>query len=133
MVTATLKKGSGTMGQINRKPIRRVKVSKQRQINIPKDFYDALNITDEAIIEFTGKEIIIRPAEYETVDFSADILKDLVRQGYSGNELIQQFTRIKVEIPSALERMKKEAMANPVVTGSLEDYLDTVEDEEGDE
>ncbi|OIJ22479.1 hypothetical protein BKP45_03420 [Anaerobacillus alkalidiazotrophicus] len=121
------------MGQINRKPIRRVKVSKQRQINIPKDFYDALNITDEAIIEFTGKEIIIRPAEYETVDFSADILKDLVRQGYSGNELIQQFTRIKVEIPSALERMKKEAMANPVVTGSLEDYLDTVEDEEGDE
>ena len=120
------------MGELNRKPVRRVKVSKQRQINIPKDFYDALNLSDEALVEFTGKEIVIRPAEYEVVDFSEDILKDLVHQGYSGEELIQRFSRIKSEIPKALDRMKKEAMENPVITGSLDDYLDLVGDDEED-
>ncbi len=132
MVSATLLKGRETMS-MNEKPIRRVKVSKQRQINIPKDFYDALNISDEAMVEFTGKEIVIRPAEYENVDFSEDILKDLVHQGYSGEELIQRFTRIKSEIPSALNRMKKEAMEKPLITGSLDEYLDSLEDDEDDE
>ncbi|MBL4954839.1 AbrB/MazE/SpoVT family DNA-binding domain-containing protein [Neobacillus sp. OS1-32] len=133
METAILPKGSKAMGELNRKPVRRVKVSKQRQINIPKDFYDALNLSDEALVEFTGKEIVIRPAEYEVVDFSEDILKDLVHQGYSGEELIQRFSRIKSEIPKALDRMKKEAMENPVITGSLDDYLDLVGDDEEDE
>ena len=67
------------------------------------------------------------------MDFSEDILKDLVHQGYSGEELIQRFSRIKSEIPKALDRMKKEAMENPVITGSLDDYLDLVGDDEEDE
>lgn len=133
MVSGTLLKGSQTMSGLNEKPVRRVKVSKQRQINIPKDFYEALNLSDEALVEFTGKEIVIRPAEYETVDFSEDILKDLVREGYSGDELVERFIRIKSEIPKALNRMKKETMENPVITGSLEDYLDSLEDDEEDE
>ncbi|WML42074.1 AbrB/MazE/SpoVT family DNA-binding domain-containing protein [Neobacillus sp. OS1-2] len=135
MVLATLPKGRETMSEMNRKPIRRVKVSRQRQINIPKDFYDALNLSDEAFIEFNGKEIIIRPAEYEVVDFSEDILKDLVRKGYSGEELIFHFTRIKAEIPNALDRMAKEAMQNPVLNGTndLDDFLDSVEDDEENE
>ena len=133
MVAATLLKGRETMSELNEKPIRRVKVSKQRQINIPKDFYEALNISDEALVEFTGKEIVIRPAEYETVDFSEYILKDLVREGYSGDELVQRFIRIKSEIPKALDRMKKETMEKPVITGNLDDYLDSVEDDEDNE
>lgn len=133
MVEATLPKGRETMYDLNEKPVRRVKVSKQRQITIPKDFYDALNISDEALIEFNGKEIIIRPAEYDYVDFSEDILKDLVREGYSGEELIYHFTRIKAEIPKALDRMKEEAKRNPVIKGSLADYLDSVEADEEDE
>jgi AbrB family looped-hinge helix DNA binding protein len=133
MVTAALPKGRETMSDLNGKPIRRVKVSKQRQINIPKEFYDALQLSDEAFIEFNGKEIIIRPAEYEVVDFSEDILKDLVRQGYSGEDLIFHFARIKSEIPRALDRMKEEAMRNPVITGSLDDFLDSVEDDDEDE
>ncbi|MGG5252245.1 AbrB/MazE/SpoVT family DNA-binding domain-containing protein [Neobacillus sp. SM06] len=134
MVSATLLKGRETMSDINGKPVRRrVKVSSQRQITIPKDFYNALTLSDEVLVEFTGKEIIIRPAEYEIVDFSEDILKDLVHQGYSGEELIQQFSRIKSEIPNALDRLKKETMENPVITGSLDDYLDSLEDDEENE
>lgn len=129
MGTISLPKGRGTMSNMNEKPIRRVKVSKQRQVNIPKDFYDALNITDEAIIEYNGKEIIIRPAEYEVVDFSKEILQDLVSEGYEGQELVNQFSRMKAEVPRALERMKEEAKRNPVITGSLGDFLDEVEDD----
>ena len=130
MVTASLVRGRETMSEFNGKPIRRVKVSKQRQITIPKDFYDALNLTDEAFIEFNGREITIRPAEDEVVDFSEDILRDLVGQGYAGNELISRFTKIKSEIPRALNRMKEEAMRNPAITGSLDEFLDSVADEE---
>ncbi len=115
------------------KPIRRVKVSKQRQISIPKDFYEALELDDEAIVEFTGQEIIIRPAVVEEIDFSEDILKDLVKQGYSGEKLIQEFSKLKRNIPKAIDYMKKETMKLPMVSESLDDYLDSLENEEEDE
>lgn len=118
------------MKRLEGKPIRRVKVSKQRQVSIPKDFYNALDIDDEVIIEFTGKELIIRTAGSEDVDFSKDILEDLTARGYTGNELIQEFVKVKSNIPVALDYMKKEAMEHPLIAESLDDYLDSVEDEE---
>lgn len=116
-----------------KKAKRRVRVSQQRQLSIPKDFYLALGLTDEAVMEFTGTEIIIRPATFEDVDFSADILQDLIAQGFSGQELLQEFKKIKADIPAALQALEQEAMAQPVIQGSLDDYLDALEDEEEDE
>lgn len=109
---------------------RRVRISSQRQLTIPKEFYTEMNLTDEAMIEFTGKEIIIRSAEQEVVDFSTDILKDLVAKGISGEALISEFTRIKASIPEALKAMKKEALQQPTITGSLDAYLDALEEED---
>lgn len=134
MVAEVLQKGSVTMEEFpTAKSIKRVKVSKQRQISIPKEFYEALNIDDEALLEFTGKAIIIRAAESENVDFSKEILTDLVKKGYSGEELIQEFIRLKSNIPRALDFLKKEAMQQPAITGSLDDYLDSLEDDGDDE
>jgi len=127
MVT-TFPKGRKNMDKFSKK-IKRVKISSQRQINIPKDFYESLDLGDEAFVEFTGEEIIIRPATEEIVDFSTDILTDLVKQGYSGDNLIKEFTRIKSEIPKALEMMKNEVVAGSLINESLEDYLDSIEDE----
>ncbi|WP_342399415.1 AbrB/MazE/SpoVT family DNA-binding domain-containing protein [Weizmannia sp. FSL W8-0676] len=121
------------MSALNWKPKRRVKISKQRQITIPKDFYDALNFSDEAFVEYNGKEIVIRPAGDEVVDFSEDILQDLIAKGLSGEELLEQFRVMKSEIPHALERMKQEAMERPSVEGSLSDYLDATGEDEADE
>lgn len=132
-MATTLLKGRDTVSYLNGKPIRRVRVSKQRQISIPKDFYNALNLDDEALVEYTGDSIIIRPAGFEEVDFSEDILKDLINQGYSGDALIKEFKHIKSNIPRALDSMKKEAMDQPAITGSLDDYLDSLEDDEEDE
>ncbi|KYG59370.1 AbrB/MazE/SpoVT family DNA-binding domain-containing protein [Planococcus maritimus] len=116
-----------------KKAKRRVRVSQQRQLSIPKDFYLALGLTDEAIMEFTGTEIIIRPATFEEVDFSADILQDLIAQGFSGQELLQEFKKIKADIPVALQALEQETMAQPVIQGSLDNYLDALEDDEEDE
>lgn len=121
------------MTDISGKRLRRVKVSKQRQISIPKDFYDALNIDDEATVEFTGKELIIRPLIAEEEDFSEDILRDLVRQGYTGDELIQKFSKMKRNIPKALDYMKKETQKQPMVSESLDEYLESLEDTPEDE
>lgn len=125
----TLPKGSATMEEFPTKSVRRVRVSKQRQISIPKEFYDALHLEDEALVEFTGNKIIIHPTEYENVDFSGYILKDLMEKGYKDNELIQEFIRVKSNIPRALDEMKREAMKQPAITGNLDDYLDSLEDD----
>lgn len=129
-MVATMPRGRTDMADLPEKPVRRVRVSKQRQINIPKDFYDALDLDDEALIEFTGKEIIIRSAEVEQVDFSVDILNDLTNQGYSGQELIKKFSEIKRNIPRALDELKKDTMSLPTINGSLDDYLDSLEDDD---
>ncbi|AQQ55622.1 AbrB/MazE/SpoVT family DNA-binding domain-containing protein [Planococcus lenghuensis] len=118
---------------LGKKSKRRVRVSQQRQVNIPKDFYQALGLDDEAVMEFTGKEIIIRPATFEEVDFSEDILQELIAQGYSGTELLDEFKKAKASVSTALQALKEETMAQPVIRGSLDDYLDSLEDEEEDE
>lgn len=116
---------------------KKVKISEQRQITIPEEFYDALNFQDEVIIEFIGKAIVILPNEtvnfledIEEVDFSVDILRDLVSQGYEGEELIQKFIEIKAKIPKALERIKQEAMERGGVTGDLEENFELLEVED---
>ncbi|MEK4086344.1 hypothetical protein [Psychrobacillus sp. FSL K6-1415] len=112
---------------------RRVRISTQRQTNIPKEFYEAFNFGNEGVMELTNKGILIRPGDYETVDFSTDILTDLVKRGYKDTDLIEEFKRMKTNIPKALEVMKKEAMAQPRIKSSLDDYLDALEDDEEDE
>ena len=117
-----------------KKDIRRAKISKQRQITIPKDFYDALHMKDEMTIEFTGNAIIMRPTQPENVDFSVDILKDLTAQGYTGAELITKFAEIKRSIPDALKRLEEEAMKGPTLIGEdLGAFIDSLDDDEDDE
>lgn len=134
MVVAELKGRKTMSSEFSGKVVRRVKISKQRQINIPKEFYEALGLEDEALIEFTGKELTIKPAESEVVDFSGDILKDLVNQGFEGQDLLEEFHRVKANIPRALDLMKKEALQQPSISPDhLDDYLDSLEDEEQNE
>ena len=39
----------------------------------------------------------------------------------------------KADIPAALQSLEQETMAQPVIQGSLDDYLDALEDDEEDE
>lgn len=49
-------------------------------------------------------------------DFDEEILKDLISQGYEGNELIDQFKKMKKSIPSALDQLVEEAKESKPLT-----------------
>jgi len=113
-------------------PVKRVRISSKRQISIPKEFYDAMHLTDEAIIEFTGTSLIIKQVSDEVVDCSSEILKDLVEgRGLSGKELIDEFTRIKQGLPSAINKMTAEAMKKSKVHTNTADYMASLLADEG--
>lgn len=129
VLTASLPKRGKTMSNIKRK---RVQISSQRQFTILKEFFDALNFKEEAFIEFNvkSKQLSIKPADRDIVDFSADILRNLQQRGYTGEELVNKFIEVKSRIPNALEQMKQEALNGSELTNqSLDEFLDSLEDE----
>lgn len=103
---------------------KRIKISSKRQISIPKDFFEAMNFTNEAIIEFTGNSLIIKQVPEGVVDFSTEILEELVNErGLSGPELLSEFQRIKSGLPIAISKLKAAAIEEPIISGSSADYL----------
>jgi len=67
----------------------------------------------------------------EHVDFSVDILNDLVKRGYEGAELVTKFAEIKRSIPHALQSLEEEAMKGPTLVGTdLGAFIDALEDDE---
>lgn len=66
----------------------------------------------------------------EHVDFSVDILNDLVKRGYEGAELVTKFAEIKRSIPHALQSLEEEATAGPIMLGTdLETFIDSLSDD----
>lgn len=112
---------------------KRVRISSQRQITIPKEFYEIARLHDEAIVELRGTEIVIRTVPTDTVDFSTDILKDLIAKGLEGDQLLAEFERTKKLIANALHDMKQDVQAQPLVEGSLSDFIDSLPDEDESE
>lgn len=88
-----------------------ISVSKKRQITIPLQFYKHLNLGSEVECSLEDGAIVIRPLHRETSEFSVAILKDLVAQGYSGDQLIKQFEKQSKNIKKAVAKMLEEADA----------------------
>lgn len=65
-----------------------ISVSKKRQITIPLQFYKHLNLDNEVECSLEDGKIIIKPLHREAAEFSVEILKDLISQGYSGKNLL---------------------------------------------
>ena len=92
-----------------------ISVSKKQQITIPLQFYKHLNLDSEVKCLLKDGTITIRPLHRGTTEFSIEILKDLINQGYSDNELIKQFEiqseNIKIAVTNILEE------ADAIATG----------------
>lgn len=88
-----------------------ISVSKKRQITIPLQFYKHLDLENEVECSLEDGAVVIRPLHREATEFSVEILKDLVAQGYSGDELVKQFERQSKNIKSAITNMLEEADA----------------------
>ncbi|WP_234031585.1 AbrB/MazE/SpoVT family DNA-binding domain-containing protein [Lentibacillus cibarius] len=87
---------------------KQISVSEKRQITIPKRFYEKLGMTESLICELRGDEIVLRPAPTDA-DFSQEILKDLIQEGYEGEQLLKCFQKRKAQIRPAVESLITEA------------------------
>lgn len=88
-----------------------ISVSKKRQITIPLKFYKHLDLDNEVECTLEDGAIVIRPLQRESNEFSIEILKDLVAQGYSGDDLIKQFKKQSKNIKKAVTNMLEEVDA----------------------
>ncbi len=107
-----------------------IRVSKKRQITIPLEYYNQLNLGDEVKCFIENNALVISPLIRNTGEFSVEILKDLVSQGLSGNELVREFEEQSKYMVSAVSNMLNEAdkIAKGEIPGaSFDDVFDSEE------
>jgi bifunctional DNA-binding transcriptional regulator/antitoxin component of YhaV-PrlF toxin-antitoxin module len=86
-----------------------INVTGKRQVTIPLKFYERLRLGKEVECFLTNDSIVIRPLLASNDNFTMEILKDLVSQGYSGDELIEKFAEQRDNIQKALGTLINEA------------------------
>lgn len=94
---------------IDNKTKKIISISKRRQITIPLHFYNHLKLGSEVECSLDAGAIVIRPTHRGSTEFSVEILKDLIEQGYSGDQLVKQFEIKNGEIKNAIASMLEEA------------------------
>lgn len=103
MATAIVKGGN----PMNQKTIR---ISEKRQLTIPQKFYEALGFSTEAECILRGNEIILRPVKEQSGgEFAEEILADLIEQGLSGDQLLDEFKKAQKKVRPAVEAMLTQA------------------------
>lgn len=75
-----------------------IKVSAQRHLVIPKEYYDTLQIGEEITIELHEGQLVIKPIIKVSEDFAENLLEKLIEAGYSGEELVAKFKEIKQQV-----------------------------------
>ncbi|MEW6622224.1 MAG: AbrB/MazE/SpoVT family DNA-binding domain-containing protein [Bacillota bacterium] len=101
MISNTLERGC-----MDRKII---SVSQKRQITIPLKFFKQLQLQKEVECFIRDGALVIRPIHQGQGEFSVEILRDLVAQGYSGEELVRRFELESKNIRKAISAMLEEA------------------------
>ncbi|HVI41644.1 MAG TPA: hypothetical protein VM577_13410 [Anaerovoracaceae bacterium] len=114
-----------TKGGVNMNNRKVISISTKRQLTIPQKFFELLGFNSEAECILRGNELIIRPLRESTGDgFAAEILADLVNQGLSGAELIEQFKIMQKKVRPAVEKMLEEADNAAAGEGEFYSYND---------
>ena len=81
---------------------KKISVSEKRQITIPKDFFDALNIGKEIECGMVDNYIIIKPIQENFTDeFSEYILQDILKEGYKDKDILEEFKKRRNELKKA--------------------------------
>jgi bifunctional DNA-binding transcriptional regulator/antitoxin component of YhaV-PrlF toxin-antitoxin module len=88
---------------------KRIAVSQKRQITIPLEYYCALGIEQEVECFLEDNTIVIRPVFDGHGEFDEEILADLIRQGFAGDELLKRFKEMRRNVRPAVEEILQEA------------------------
>ncbi|HCN58156.1 MAG TPA: hypothetical protein DIS82_08340 [Exiguobacterium sp.] len=67
-----------------------------RRMTLPEPFYNALQVKDELMLAQVGQVLIIRNPQ-EIVTTETDLLSDIVEEGFTGQELVQEFAYRKAQ------------------------------------
>lgn len=86
-----------------------INITGKRQITIPMRFYEKLNFGKEVECVLTDDSIVIRPLSTQDNGFTMEILKDLISQGYSGDELLTELAKMEKNINKSLDILVEEA------------------------
>ena len=86
-----------------------ISVSQKRQITIPLKFFNQLNLETEVECFVQNNSLVIRPIRNDQAEFSVEVLKDLIAQGLSGDELVRQFEAESRNIKKAIGIMVEES------------------------
>lgn len=86
-----------------------IAVSSKRQITIPQKFYERLQLSNEVECFVEDGALVIRPLRRDGGEFAVQILRELVVQGYSGDDLVKRFESMTKEIQKAVSLALEEA------------------------
>ncbi len=104
---------------------RRIRVSGKRQITIPIKFFERFAFGDEIECLPTEEGLLLRPVTDEDKgEFDDDILKDIIREGFTGDDIVEEFKRRKAMIRPAVEKLL--ARGRSIAEGKAKGY--TVEE-----
>ncbi|MDR2649386.1 MAG: AbrB/MazE/SpoVT family DNA-binding domain-containing protein [Clostridiales bacterium] len=83
-----------------------ISVSVKRQLTIPQKYFDVLGFSSEAECILQNDSLLIRPVRVTGgVEFSEQILSDLISQGYEGQELLEKFKEYSKAVRPAVIKM----------------------------
>lgn len=89
---------------------KRVTISSKRQFTIPQKFYIDLGFDKDAICTMGDGFLVIQPARKEdSGEFAEQILTELIVEGFSGQELLDEFRKRQAKIRPAIDALLKEA------------------------
>ena len=86
-----------------------INVTGKRQVTIPLRFYEKLRFGKEIECFLTDGALVLRPLSASDDSFTVEILKDLVSQGYNGDELVIKFAEQRDNIKKAIGILIDEA------------------------
>jgi len=86
-----------------------IRVSDKRQITIPQKYFKELGFEKDAVCYIDGDAIVIKPIARSGREFSEFILEDLIKEGYEGEALLDEFIRRQALVRPAIESMIEDA------------------------
>lgn len=102
-MTASIMKGNSPV------EIKKVSISAKRQVTIPQKFFKMIGFGHEAECIVRGNELVLRPLKEGGSEFSEQILEELIREGFSGEELLRKFKERQRMVRPAVESLISEA------------------------
>lgn len=90
-----------------------IKISSKRQITIPAKIYQEAGFGEYALCTWTDQGLLLQPLDVDDEDVTVGILRDLMHEGYEGEELLEKYSAMKARIRPlarlAVEKADREA------------------------